>query len=172
VSLWKYVVLLGGILGVAGFFAPFMEYRAPDGSLSGASAYEIVRGEVDVASLMNKAETLGMVTHAQAVEATQVLEKGIQAYRYVMIAVFVPAALTFLIGLGSFARKQMGRLAGLFCIVLGGAAVGVWIFFFRSDPPAQQIIGRLGLGLYALAACGLLGAVGGLGSLVFPDRTT
>jgi len=171
VRIWKYVVLLGGILGIAGFFAPFMEYRAPDGSLTGASAYEIVRQDVDVRSLMNKAEAAKLVTHAQAVEAIRVLEKGIEAYRFVMIGVFIPAALIFLIGLGSFARKKMGRFAGLVCIVMGIAAVGVWIFFFRADPPAQQVIGRLGLGLYALAACGLLGALGGLGSLVFPDRT-
>ncbi len=171
-SLWKYVVLLGGILGIAGFFAPFMEYRAPDGSLSGASAYEIARGEVDVAPLMHKAEQLGMVTHAEAIEAIRLLEKGIIAYRAVMIAVFIPAALTFLIGLGSFARRRMGRLAGLGCIVMGACAVAVWIFFFRADPPAEQVIGRLGLGVYALAACGLLGALGGLGSLVFPDRTS
>ena len=169
--IWKYVVLLGGILGVAGFFAPFMEYRAPDGSLSGASAYEIVRQDVDVRTLMHKAELARMVTHEQAVEATRVLEKGIEAYRFVMVGVFVPAAVIFLIGLFSFSRKKMGRVAGLASIVFGACAVGVWIFFFRSDPPAQQIIGRLGLGLYALAACGLLGGLGGLGSLLFPDRT-
>ena len=90
-SIWKYVVLLGGILGVAGFFAPFMEYKAPDGTLTGASAYEIARGEVDVSPLMRKAVELG--------------------------------------------------------------------------------VGQLGLGIYALFVCGLLGMLGGAGSLVFPDRT-
>lgn len=170
-SLWKYVVLLGGILGIAGFFAPFMEYKAPDGTLSGASAYEIAQGDVDVSPLMQKAKDLGLVTAAEAERATKILEKGIYAYRGAMIAAFIPAALIFLIGLGSFARKKMGRIAGFVSIVLGIGAIGVWIFFFRSDPPSQQTVGQLGLGIYALAVCGLLGIVGGLGSLVFPDRT-
>jgi hypothetical protein len=171
VSIWKYVVLLGGILGIAGFFAPFMEYKAPDGTLTGASAYDIARGEVDVSPLMKKAEELGMVTHAEAERATRIIEKGVYAYRGAMIVVFIPAALIFLIGLLSFARKKMGRLAGLSAIVLGVGAVGVWIFFFRSEPPTQQTVGQLGLGIYALFVCGLLGVLGGLGSLVFPDRT-
>lgn len=170
-SVWKYVVLLGGILGIAGFFAPFMEYKAPDGTLTGASAYEIARGEVDVSPLMKKAEELGMVTHAEAERATRILEKGVYAYRGAMIVAFLPAALIFLIGLFSFSRKKMGRLAGLSAIVLGVGAVGVWIFFFRSEPPSAQTVGQLGLGIYALFVCGLLGVLGGLGSLVFPDRT-
>jgi hypothetical protein len=171
VSLWKYVVLLGGILGVAGFFAPFMEYKAPDGTLTGASAYEIARGEVDVSPLMKKAEELGMVTRAEAERATRILEKGIYAYRGAMVVCFVPAALIFLIGLASFARKKMGRLAGLFAIVFGLACVGVWIFFFREDAPTEQTVGQLGLGIYALFVCGLLGILGGIGSTLFPDRT-
>jgi hypothetical protein len=170
VSIWKYVVLLGGILGIAGFFAPFMEYKAPDGSLTGASAYEIARGEVDVSPLMQKAEQLGLVTHAEAQRATKLLEQGIYAYRGAMAAAFVPAAVIFLIGLVSFSRKKMGRLAGLVSIVMGVGAIGVWIFFFRSEPPSQQTIGQLGLGIYALAVCGVLGIAGGLGSLIFPDR--
>ena len=32
-------------------------------------------------------------------------------------------------------------------------------------------VGQLGLGIYALFVCGLLGMLGGAGSLVFPDRT-
>lgn len=170
-SIWKYVVLLGGILGIAGFFAPFMEYKAPDGTLSGASGYEIARGEVDVSPLMKKAQDLGLVTPAEAQRATKVLEKGVYAYRGAMVAVFVPAALIFLIGLFSFSRKKMGRLAGFVSILMGVAAVGVWIFFFRAEPPTETTIGQLGLGIYALFVCGLLGMLGGLGSLLLPDRT-
>ncbi len=170
-SVWKYVVLLGGILGIAGFFAPFMEYKAPDGSLTGASAYAIARGEVDVSPLMKKAQELGLVTPTEAQRATKLLQQGVYAYRGGMIIAFVPAALIFLIGLFSFSRKKMGRLAGLVSIIMGVACVGVWIFFFRADPPSQQTIGQLGLGIYALFVCGLLGVLGGLGSLVFPDRT-
>ena len=148
-----------------------MEYKAPDGTLTGASAYEIARGEVDVTPLMKKAQDLGLVTPAEAQRATKILQQGVYAYRGVMLVVFIPAALIFLIGLFSFSRKKMGRLAGFVSIVMGVACVGVWIFFFRKEPPTQQTIGQLGLGIYALFVCGLLGVLGGLGSLLFPDRT-
>ncbi len=88
-----------------------------------------------------------------------------------MIIAFIPAGLIFLIGLFSFSRKKMGRIAGFTSILMGLGCVAVWVFFFRSDPPSEQTIGQLGLGIYALAVCGLLGVLGGLGSLVFPDRT-
>ena len=159
------------MLGIAGFFAPFLEYKAPDGSLTGASAYEIAQNKVDVSGLMGKAREMGLVSDDDAARATKMLEQGIFAYRYAMIGVFVPAALLFLIGLGAFARKTMGRIAGLVAVVLGVACIGVWIFFFRAPDPSAQTIGQLGLGIYCLAVCGLLSIIGGLGSLLVPDRT-
>ena len=168
---WKYLVLATGLAGVAGFFAPLIEYRAPDGTLSGASAYEIATGHIEVSPLMKKAEEMGMVSHEEAKKAAHALEKGVYAYRGAMIAFFAPAALLALIGLIEFARKKMGRIAGFLSIILGLACAGVWILMFR-EPSPDQASGSVGLGLYLLLLAGIGGVVGGLGSLIWPDRAT
>jgi len=166
VAVWRYLVLAGGLLAVAGFFAPLLEYVAPDGTLTGASAYEIATGNVDVSGLMAQAERLGLVTRAEAERATRLLEQGVYAYRGAIVACFAPGALLALVGLGALAARRLGRLAGLVSILLGLAAVGVWIFFYRVPDPTQQTAAQLGLGLYCLAVGGLLGALGGLGALL------
>jgi 4-amino-4-deoxy-L-arabinose transferase-like glycosyltransferase len=165
-AIWRYLVLAGGLLAVAGFFAPLLEYVAPDGTLTGASAYEIATGTIDVSGLLSQAERLGLVTQAEAERATRILKQGIYAYRGAIVACFVPGALLGLVGLGAFARRRLGRLSGLLSIVLGLAAVGVWIFFYRAPDPSDQTAARLGLGLYCLAVGGLFGALGGLGALL------
>lgn len=175
--IWKYVVLLGGVLGVLGFFAPFLELRAPDGSLAGASAYEIATGRLDVSGLLAQAQQLGVVSAAEAERALRLVERSITAYRAIFIACFVPAGLLSLVGLVALARRRMGRLAGLTSVVAGLAALGVWIFFFQAPDAVAgaasrttQTTGQLGLGVYALAVGGLLGLVGGAGALFAPDR--
>ena len=130
---WRYLVLVAGLVGIAGFFAPFLEYRAPDGALLGASAYEIATGTPDVASLMSAAEKLGLVDQDEAARATRLLAQGIRAYQTAMLACFAPAALMLLLGLTAFARRQLGRLGGLAAIVFGLGCVAVYVAFFRVE---------------------------------------
>lgn len=167
---WKYFILVAGLLGIAGFFAPFIEYRAPDGTLTGASAYDIVTGQPNVGGLMTKAEQLGMVSKEEAAKATRMIEQGIYAYRWGMIACFAPAALLFLVGLVNFARKKMGRLSALVAIILALGCLGVYVLFFRVDQPSSTTTGQLGLGAYLLAIGGVIALLGGLGALFKPER--
>lgn len=167
--IWRYVVLAGGIVGVLGFFAPFLELRAPDGTLTGASAFELARGDVDVSALLAQAQRLGLIAADEAARVTKLLSQALAAYRTAMTACFVPAALLALVGLVAFARRKLGRLGGLLCVVAGVAAIGVWIFFFQAPDPARPMTAQLGLGLYALALGGLLGLLGGLGALIAPE---
>lgn len=166
---WKYVVLIAGLCGIAGFFAPFLEYRAPDGTLTGASGYDIVTGAPDVSSLMSKAQQLGLVDKHEAARATMFIQRGLEAYRGAMIACFVPAALLLLVGLTAFTRRQMGRIAGLLAIVFGVGCALVYVIFFQVDQPSSSTTGQLGLGIYLLLVGGLLGILGGLGAVLAPD---
>lgn len=162
-------MLVGGLLGVGGFFAPFLEFRAPDGTLDGASAYAIARGQPDVASLMIRARELGMVTAEQASRATRMIEQGVYAYRGAMVACFAPAAILALLGLVAFGRRRLSRIDGVLAIVAGAAALLVYVMVF-SAPAPENTTGLLGLGVYLLAIGGGLGLVGGLGALVLPER--
>ena len=166
---WRYLVLVAGLLGIGGFFAPFFEYRAPDGTLAGASAYEIALAHPDVAGLMTRAQELGMVTAEEARRATRMIEQGVHAYKGVMLACFAPAAIFALLGLVAFGRRRLSRIDGVLAIVAGTAALLVYVMVF-SAPAPERTVGLLGLGVYLLAIGGALGLVGGLGALIVPER--
>ncbi len=164
------MILVAAALGIGGFFAPFLEYRAPDGSLWGASAYDIALNKFDLTTWMVGAEKLGLVTHAEATRVTMMVNKAMAGYRVAMIGAFVPVALLALTALGCFARRQMGRITGLGVFVAGTACVVVYGFVFDIADPSRTTSGQLGLGIYLLLVCGLISLLAGLGAVVAPDR--
>lgn len=165
------MLLVAALLGIGGFFAPFLEYRAPDGSLWGASAYEVATQKFDLGTWMSGAEKLGMVSHAEAARITMMVNKAMAGYRVAMIGAFVPVALLALLALGCFARREMGRLTGLAGFALGTGCVAVYAFVFDIADPSRTTSGQLGLGIYLLLVCGLASVLAGLGALLVPDRS-
>jgi hypothetical protein len=92
------------------------------------------------------------------------------AYRSMAIAWFAPAGLLALLGVVMLLRDRMGRFAGLFAIVFGGACCAVFALFWRADQDSRDTSASLGLGVYLLLGAGLGGVLAGLGALVSPDR--
>jgi hypothetical protein len=164
------MILVAALLGIGGFFAPFLEYRAPDGSLWGASAYEVAAQKFDLGTWMSSAEKLGMVSHSEAMRVTAMVNKAMAGYRIAMISAFIPVALLALMALGCFARREMGRITGLGAFTFGVAGVAVYAFVFDIADPSRTTSGQLGLGIYLLLVCGLTSMLAGLGALVMPDR--
>jgi hypothetical protein len=168
--IWRYMILVAALLGIGGFFAPFLEYRAPDGTLWGASAYDVATQKADVGHWMSGAEKLGMVSHAESTRITLMVNKVMSGYRVAMIGAFVPVALLALIAFGCFARRAMGRFNGLLAFALGVACVAVYAFVFDVADPSRSTSGQLGLGIYLLLVCGLISTLAGVCALVMPDR--
>lgn len=167
---WKLLVLLTSIAGVIGFFTPLVEYRSPDGKLTGdASAFEIARGVDHEGDIFDHAERLGL-SRDDGRRFAQAWSKGMNAYRGAVVAVFAPAGLLVLLGIVMLLRDRMGRIAGLGAIVLGGACCAVFALFWQADQDARDAGAILGLGVYLLLVAGLGGVVAGLGALVSPDR--
>jgi hypothetical protein len=164
------MILVAALLGLGGFFAPFLEYRAPDGTLSGASAYQIAMNQFDASGLMTGAQKLGMVSQAEATRITAMVNKVMSGYRVAMIGAFVPVALLALMALGCFARREMGRMTGLGAFVVAVSCVAVYAFVFDIADPSRTTSGQLGLGLYLILVCGLIALLAGLSAIVFPDR--
>ncbi len=164
------MILVAALLGVGGFFAPFLEYRAPDGSLWGASAYQVALEKVDVGGWMSGAEKLGLISQDEATRITATVNKVMAGYRVAMIGAFVPIALLALTALGCFARRQMGRITGLGVFVLGVACAAIYAFVFDITDPSRTTSGQLGLGIYLLLVCGLTSVLAGLGAMIVPDR--
>ena len=167
---WKLLVLLAGIAGVIGFFTPLVDYRSPDGRLTGdASAFQIARGVDHGGDLRVHAEQLGL-SRDDSQRLAKAFNAGLAAYRDAIIACFVPAAALTALGLLLMLRDRMGRFAGLCAIVLGGGCGAVFARFWLADQASHDAGASLGLGVYLLLAAGLGGVLAGLGALISPDR--
>lgn len=167
---WKYLVLIGGIAGVAGFFLPFITFTSSDGQLTGAiSAYRIVSGIDDVTQLIEGARPVTM-TNAEVQQFATLFDHELATYRGALVGFFVPAVALALLGALAGARHKMGRIAGLLAIALGLANAGVWWLFYQVSHEQAGSPAGIGLGLHLVGIAGVLGVLAGLGALLLPDR--
>jgi hypothetical protein len=170
VKAWKYLVLIAGIAGVAGFFLPFITFHSPRGDIEGSvSAYQIVRGIDAVDELIDTTKPMTM-TNAEATRVITTLNNELERYRGALIACFVPAALLAALGALVGARRKMGRIAGLLALVIGLANAGVWLLFYQVSMEQPDVTAAMGFGLHLLLVAGIVGTLAGLGALLAPDR--
>lgn len=174
---WKYLVLIAGIVGVAGFFLPFVELHSEPAKLDGlVSAYQVVRGIDDVRDLIAGTKPLAMQADPAVQRTIAELNRRLAEYRGVMVAFYVPAALLALLGALAGIRRRMGRLAGLCAILFGGASGVVWLLFDHvsresaAKAAASGTSAVMGYGLHALLVAALFGVIAGLGAFLLPDR--
>ena len=169
-SAWKYLVLIGGIVGVVGFFLPFVNVHTQEARFGRhPSAFELVRRIEGLDAMTLDLTKLGIGDSDAKRMAAQAHDQ-LQTARTAASVIFAPAALLALLGIICGIRRRMGRFAGLVSFILGAAAGAVWgIFFYvaRGDPHHSA---TLGLGADLLLACGAAGAIAGLGALIAPDR--
>ncbi|HEY5920675.1 MAG TPA: hypothetical protein VIV11_03350 [Kofleriaceae bacterium] len=167
---WKYLVLIGGIAGVAGFFLPFITFQSTDGQLAGSfSAYQVVRGIDDAGALIDTAKPI-TATHADAQRIVTTINTELARYRGALIACFVPAVVLAVLGALVGARRKMGRIAGILAMLVGLVNAGVWLVFFQISTEQPDLTAGMGAGLHMLLVAGALGCIAGLGALLAPDR--
>jgi hypothetical protein len=166
---WKFLIMLAGIAGLVGFFLPFArgadERTKMDQPIS---AYRLVRG-IDVHELVADAERVG-VSRVEAERAAKELDEGLSAARGFALLAYAPAALLALLGAIAVARGMLGRLGGVFALLLGGASAGIWALLAAASHEAHATTISLALGAHLLLVAGLGGLLGGLGALFAPDR--
>jgi hypothetical protein len=167
---WKIFVLLAGFAGLIGFFTPLVEYRSPDGKITGyASAFEIARGVDRLGDIFRQADQ-SAPSHDGGRRLAKAWSDSMTASRGVVIAVFTPAGLLVLLGIVMLLRDRMGRRAGLFATGFGGTCCAVFALLWQADQGSRDAGAVLGLGAYLLLGAGLGGVVAGLGAIVSPDR--
>jgi hypothetical protein len=167
---WKYLVLIGGIAGVAGFFLPFLTFTSPKNELVvSVSAYQIVSGIDAVDELIDGAAPVA-IANQDARESLATINSELERYRGALMAVFVPAVALALLGAINGARRKMGRIAGVLAIVLGLANAGIWLLFYQVAIEEPDMSASLGVGLHLLLAAGGLAILAGVGALFAPDR--
>ena len=169
-SLWKYLVLIGGIIGVLGFFLPFVDVHTTEARFGRhPSAFDLVRRLEGLDAMTLDLTKLGLADADAKRMATQAHDQ-LQTARTTASVIYTPAALLALLGIVCGIRRRMGRLAGLISLILGGASGAVWgIFFYvaRGDPHHGA---TMGMGANLLLASAAAGVIAGLGALIVPDR--
>jgi len=155
----KFIVLVGGILGILSFFLPMVSVTR-EGKTASVSAFQIVKGLDAVGVEVDKAGANREIS----VETSASAKKDIGALKGIVMAIFGPAALLALIGAIGVARKRFGRVAASFSLVFG--LIGLAIAGLLKSAAE----GDSGIGLTMLLLTGLAGVVGGIMALAKPER--
>jgi hypothetical protein len=167
---WKYLVLLAGLAGIAGFFLPFVTVHTTDARFGRRpSAFSLVRSLETLDSMTQGLTALG-IAPPKARESAEQAHAALETARTAASVIYAPAVLLALLGIVCGKRRKMGRVAGLLALLLGAASASVWAVFHyvaASDPHHGA---TLALGAHLLLACGIAGAAAGLGALVAPDH--
>lgn len=169
---WKFLILVGGIIGIIGFFMPFASGHDERANVHlGVSAWQLVRGIDSVKEVVDDAKQVEHATRAADKDIARNLEEGMSAVRGFAILAYFPAALLAILGALAVARGKLGRLGGLFAIMLGGASAGVWALLWAAAGQQKgEAVVKLEMGTHVLLIAGLLGLFGGLATIVSPDR--
>lgn len=156
----KFIVLVGGILGILAFFLPMVTIHRADFNGS-ASAFQLIKGLNAASDVVNSDEV-----RAAAISSADIAEakEGLDAMKGIVAAIFVPAILLALIGGLGVKRKSFGRVAGGFSLLFG--LIGLGIATLLRGAAGEDA----GIGLTLLLLTGVAGTLGGLITLVKPDR--
>ncbi|MDX2093257.1 MAG: hypothetical protein SFX73_35770 [Kofleriaceae bacterium] len=156
----KFIVLVGGILGILAFFLPMVTLHRADFTGS-ASAFQLLKGINAASDVVNSDEV-----RAAAIRSADVAQakEGLDTMKGIVAAIFVPAILLAIMGALGVKRKQFGRVAGGFSLLFGLVGLGI-AALLKSAAGADA-----GIGITLLLVTGVAGVVGGLLALVKPDR--
>jgi len=155
----KFIVLVGGILGILAFFLPLVSVER-SGHAASVSAFQVVKGLDQVEVAVDD----GVSQHQLDVETSASAKKDIGALKGIVMAIFAPALLLSLIGGLGVARRRFGRLAGTFSFLLGILGLGIAAILKSAAE------GDGGIGLTLLLVTGVAGVIGGLAALIKPER--
>jgi hypothetical protein len=155
----KFIVLVGGILGLLSFFLPLVSVHR-DNMTGKVSAFQIIKGLDTVSVAVDSAS----VHSVQEVETRAEAKKDVGAMKGIVMAIFAPALLLTLIGGLGVARKRFGRGAAAFSLIFGLIGLGIGAILKSAAE------GDAGIGMTLLLVTGIAGVVGGLIGLVKPER--
>src|SRR5215813_2647808 len=157
----KFIVFIGGVLGIVAFFLPLVSVTH-HGQKVTVSAMQVVKGldtihtEVD-----GNDEVRASMSSPTGIRATK---DAVGAIKGIVIAVFVPALVLAAIGGGAVARRRFGRLGSIFSLIIGLISLGI------AGILTAAAEGDSGAGLYLLLLSAIAGTLGGLLATIKPDR--
>jgi hypothetical protein len=171
VKVAKFMVLVGGIVGVVAFFLPMFSVEG-GGKTFTVSAFQVVRGAEAIKASMEKQAGEKASSDPEAQKAFDDLEDATTKFKGVFLGMYAPAAILLLLGIIGVLKKKFGRGFGVLALLFGLVAMGLWglIFTGTKDSQASQHAFALGLGIHLMLAAGILGFLGGITNTVKPDH--
>jgi hypothetical protein len=165
----KFIVLVGGILGLIAFFLPAVNVTTERGKV-GVSAMQLVAGLDLAKSAVDEAAVTPDTADAAAFsKARGDTSAEISKIKGFVLALFAPALLLVLLGGVGAMRRKFGRGFGAMSLLLGliSLALGALIMSVASEGGSET---GAGIAITLLVVTGIAGAIGGLLALVKPDR--
>ena len=178
----KFLVLVGGIVGIVSFFMPLIAVK--NSGIEGAvSAFQIVKGLETASEVVKGAagEAAAAAEEAGSVELKKAAGEANQALstvKNIVLGAYAPSLLMLIIGVVAVARKQFGRLGGTGGFLFGLITLGVWAILNAASNEVAADIAKAGgsvdsvkgMGMHLLMVAGALGLIGGLMALIKPER--
>lgn len=165
----KFIVLVGGIVGLIAFFLPAIKVTH-QGQTVGVSAMQMVAGLDLAKDAVDKAKAPD-VAGADGGELKKVkadASSEISKVKGIVMGLFAPALLLVIIGGVGAMRRRFGRGLGSLSLLLGliSLAIGALIMSAASEGGDTSA----GIAITMLVVTGIAGALGGLMALIKPDR--
>lgn len=166
----KFIVLVGGIVGLIAFFLPAINVTH-QGKTVGVSAMQLVAGLDLAKDAVDKAESpdVGGLGAGELSKAKADASSEISKVKGFVLGLFAPALLLVIIGGVGAMRRRFGRGLGSLSLLLGliSLALGALIMSVASEGGKEA---GAGIAITLLVVTGAAGALGGLMALIKPDR--
>ncbi|MBP9087583.1 MAG: hypothetical protein KBG15_15780 [Kofleriaceae bacterium] len=163
------LVIIGGLLGLIGFFMPFVALKQ-DGVAITMSASQFVRGQIPHVKADDKTQQVVLdsadgraAMQAGVDESTKAIENLQEIKTFIIVVYAVPGVLLLLGAIG-FLRQRFGRAIGALCLLLGLSVLGIGALLQSASE------GQAGLGVTLLLPAGAAVALGSLIALIKPLR--
>ena len=169
----KFLILGAGIIGIVSFFLPLLNVDQDEVSLS-VSSFDVVTGIELAEELRDKVATdvATLDDTGQGSAFVAELDEALDAVKIFLLILFAPIAILFLVGAVGVARRRLGRPGGTLALIAGliGAGFCAIVLAAWGSPEVKASGGSSGVAVYLMFLANIVGFVGGLLTLIKPDR--
>jgi hypothetical protein len=169
----KFVILAAGLLGLISFFLPLLNVDKDDVHVK-ISSFDVVKGlqlaeefkskvEKDVATLDETGEGKAFMNE---------IDDALAAVKIFVLILFAPSLLLVAIGGVGAARGKLERLGGVGALFVGliGMAISGLVLAAWGSAEVKESGGSSGIAVYLMFIASIAGFLGGLLTLIKPDR--
>lgn len=167
----KFLILGAGIIGIVSFFLPYAEVDNGTTTMS-FSALDVMIGvdiaEEAVGAAKDAVEARGAALNADLRE----IEETLDTIKGIFVLIFLPTLVFLVVGLIAAIRRKLERPGGVLVLIAGVVGTGINMVFLSvwGSADVEAAGGHAGMAQFILVFASIVGFVGGLLTLIKPDR--